>query len=374
MLDSEIGTSALRLWVAAGSAALLVACCGMTFVLPTTRPAEVARAFLIALGAVLGGAVTWASFGGSSTATAERRALEQRVAELTVRTLAPGSPLACLDALAGESVEAACEKAIFDSPASVAAATSYVAARLALLSDIAAFAGRGGAAIDDASMPLRRALETDRFGFLAHVLATRDSCTSENCKTLALLRDPSHVRANLRDATFNHYLERYLLVWAKAAEPAVAEAPPVQAAAPVAAQATPPGPRRMVNIDFPSAASIPAVNIMNPEPSGPVLPGVAAAAAANPNPQSGASASPRRTHKPAGNPPAPAAAHPAPAAAHPAPGGAQAAAVEPIWPEPLPPQPLSVPAAGTAPPQPNPPNPPPAPPSDASAGPAARGQ
>jgi len=60
MLDSEIGTSALRLWMAAGSAALLVACCGLTFVLPTTRMAEVARAILIAFGAVLGGAVTWA--------------------------------------------------------------------------------------------------------------------------------------------------------------------------------------------------------------------------------------------------------------------------------------------------------------------------
>jgi hypothetical protein len=35
-------------------------------------------------------------------------------------------------------------------------------------------------------------------------------------ETLALLGDPSHVRANLRDATFDHYLERYLLVWAKA--------------------------------------------------------------------------------------------------------------------------------------------------------------
>ena len=362
MLDSEIGTSALRLWMAAGSAALLVACCGLTFVLPTTRTAEVARAVLIALGAVLGGAVTWASLGGSSTATAERHALEQRAAELTVRTLAPGSPLACLDALAGESVEVACEKAIFASPASVAAATSYVAARLALLSDISTYTRRGGAAID-ASIPLQHALEIDRFGFLAHVLATRDSCTGENCKALALLRDPSHVRANLSEQTFNHYLERYLLVWANAAEPPVAEAPQAQAA-PVAAQAPPPGPtHKPVNIDFPSAASIPAVSIMNPEPSGPVLPGVAAAAAANPNGQTGTSASSRRAHKPAATPPAP-------AASRPAPSGAQAA-VEPIWPEPMPPQPSAAPSTAATPAQPNPS--PPAPPADASAIPAARG-
>jgi hypothetical protein len=363
-VDSEIGTSALRLWVTAGSAALLVFLCGLTFVLPTTRTAEAVRAILVAVGAVLGAAITWASFGGSSNASVERRALELRVAELTARTLAPGSPLACLDALAGEKVETACEKAIFASPESVASATSYAAARLALLSDIAAYVGRNGAAID-AVQPLRRALETDRFGFLAHVLAVRDGCTSDNCKALGLLGDPRQVRTNLREETFNHYLESYLPIWAKASEPAVAEAPQVQAAAP-AAPANASGPRKIVNIDFPTAASIPAVNIMNPEPTGPVLPGAAAAAAANPNPQSAAPASSRRSHKPAAaNPPAPAAVQLA------APG--QQAAVEPIWPEPLPPRPAVGPAAAVPPPaQVNPVPFAPAP--DANAAAAARGQ
>ena len=153
----------MRLWVTAGSAAMLVFFCVLTFVQPTTRAV---RAILVALGA----AITWASFGGgSSSASAERRALEQRATELAVRTLAPGSPLACLDALAGENVEIACEKDISASRASVATATSYVAARLALLSDITAYTGRGGDAVD-ALLPLRRALEADRFGFLAHVL------------------------------------------------------------------------------------------------------------------------------------------------------------------------------------------------------------
>jgi hypothetical protein len=362
-VDSEIGTSALRLWVTAGSAALLVFLCGLTFVLPTTRTAEAVRAILVAVGAALGAAITWASFGGSGNASVERRALELRVAELTTRTLAPGSPLACLDALAGEKVETACEKAIFASPESVASATSYVAARLALLSDITAYAGRNGATIDAAPL-LRRALETDRFGFLAHVLAARDGCTSENCTALGLLGDPRQVRTNLSEATFNRVLESYLPIWAKASEPAVAEVPQVQAAAP-AAPANASGPRKIVNIDFPTAASIPAVNIMNPEPTGPVLPGAAAAAAANPNPQSAAPASSRRSHKPAANPPAPAAVQLA------APG--QQAAVEPIWPEPLPPRPAVGPAAAAPPPaQVNPVPFAPAP--DANAAAAARGQ
>jgi hypothetical protein len=245
----------------------------------------------------------------------------------------------------------------------VASATSYVAARLALLSDVTAYAGRNGATIDAAPL-LRRALETDRFGFLAHVLAVRDGCASENCKALALLHNPSQVRTNLSEATFNRFLESYLPIWAKASEPAVAEAPQVQAAAP-AAPANASGPRKIVNIDFPTAASIPAVNIMNPEPTGPVLPGAAAAAAANPNAQSAAPASSRRSHKPAANPPAPAAVQPA------APG--QQAAVEPIWPEPLPPRPAVGPA--TAAPPPAQVNPVPfAPAPDANAAAAARGQ
>ena len=364
-VDSEIGTWALRLWVTAGSAALLVVFCVLTFVLPTTRTAEAVRALVVAFGAVLGAAITSASFGGSSNASAERRALEQRAAELAVRTLAPGSPLACLDALAGENVEIACEKAIFASPARVATATSDVAARLALLSDMTAYTGRNGAAFD-ALLPLRRALETDRFGFLAHMLVKRDGCTSENCKALALLRDPSQVRANLSGETFNHYFERYLPIWAKASEPPAGERPQVQAAAP-AAPANSPGARKMVNIDFPTAASIPAVNIMNPEPTGPVLPGVAATAAANPNPQSAAPGSSRRSHSTNRPPMGP---HRRPFKAT---ASAQQAAVEPIWPEPLPPQPSVGPAATAPPPvQLNPFASPPAPGANAAA--AARGQ
>ena len=92
-VDNEIGTSALRLWVTAGSAALLVVLCGLTFVLPTTRTAEAVRAILVAVGAVLGAAITWASFGGSSNASVERRALELRGAELTARALPPARRL-----------------------------------------------------------------------------------------------------------------------------------------------------------------------------------------------------------------------------------------------------------------------------------------
>ncbi len=346
-VDSETGTSALRLWIAAGSAALLIVCCVLAFLRPQSRIAAspVLRAgfvvFGVVLGAVLGVAMTWAFLDHAAMGdrSAERRALELRADELGARAFASGSPLACLDALAGESVEAACERALFVSPASVAAAMSYVAARLALLSGMVAYAERGGADIDEVLLSLRRSLEADRFGFLAHMLAIRDGCTSQNCKALALLHDASRVRANLSGETLDRYLEHYLVLWAKAPDGTLAEGAQAQAAA------TAPGPRK-VNIDFPTAASIPPVSIMNPEPTGPVLPGVAAAAAANPNPQPAAPPSSRRARKPTANP------SPQIGAQPPSSGSA---ATEPIWPEPVPPPPQAAAApAGAAPVQLNP--------------------
>ncbi len=204
--DSELGTSALRLWAAAGSAAAL-----MTFVAfsllwrPSAAPASrTLQAVLVLAPAALGAVMVWAFLdrGDLGNRGVERRALELRGEELGARALAPGSPLACLDGLAGEKVEAACEKALFATPASVASASAYVAERFSLLSSMSNYVKRGGV-IDDVMLPLRRSLETDRFGFLAHVLASRDDCTSQNCKPLGVLHDPSRVRNNMSAGTLD---------------------------------------------------------------------------------------------------------------------------------------------------------------------------
>src|SRR5271154_1982647 len=161
-VDPDIGNSALRLWVAAGSAALLVFVCALAF--DWTRTRTFARVSVVVLGAVLGASLAWAFLDAASVRdrSAERRALEMRAAEFDARTLAPGSPLACLDGLAGDNVESACEKALFAAPATVAAATSYVTVRLGLLADMAAYTKRGGANIDSALLPLRHAPEAAR--------------------------------------------------------------------------------------------------------------------------------------------------------------------------------------------------------------------
>jgi hypothetical protein len=319
-VDPESGASLVRLWIAAGSAALLVALCAAAFFAQARLASKPAmRLGLVVAGAIFGSVMTWALVDREvlASASAERRALELRAQELSTQVLIPGSPLACLDALVGESVEAACEKSLFASPATVAAASAYVGAQLTLLANMTAFGHGQGAEPEAMTAQLRRALETDRFGFVAYVLAIRDGCTAQHCKTLALFHDGSRVRTNLTTAALERYLEHYAAAWTAGPDVPVAEA-----AQPPAATAGLP-PRKPVNIDFPSAASIPAVSIMNPEPKGPVLPGVAAAAAANPNPS--AASGQRHAHKPsAPNPNA------APA------GQTSQPAVEPIWPEPMP--------------------------------------
>ena len=211
----------LRLWLAARSAALLLVSCVLALFQPHPAAARRSPYFalvFVILGAVLGTSITWAFLDRAAVAhrSVERQALELRAQELSARALALGSPLACLDAVAGENVAAACERALFVSPASVAAASSYVAERLALLAAMAAYAERGDADIEDVLLPLRRSLEADPFGFLAHVLSIRDGCTSHNCKSFALLQDASRVRANLSAKRLDHYLEHYLPLWAKA--------------------------------------------------------------------------------------------------------------------------------------------------------------
>ncbi len=304
----------------------------------------VAGAGAVAFGAIFGAAMAWALLHRPPVVDhdADRRALEMRAQELATRGLAPGSPLACLDAVTGEGIEAACEKALFASPETVASATSYAVTRLALLSDMAAYVKAGGTPIDPMVLSLRRAIEADRFGFLAHALMVRDGCTSRDCKALDVLHDPSQVRANLRDGTLGHYLERYLMVWAQPPNAAVADATPGPAAA--ATPAAEPPPHKMVNIDFPTAASIPAVSIINPEPGGKASTGAPAAATANPNPPAVAPTAERRQRKQPGNPP------PAQAAAAPAPPPpATEAQVDPVWtPAPASPPPQAAAAAPPA--------------------------
>lgn len=207
---------------------------------------------------------------------AERRALLARQAELTGRALAPGSPLGCLNGGAGDTLENACEQALFADASSAAAALTYTAARLALLKDAAALAQRKDADVTGAFAGLRRSIELDRFGLAAQVLADRDGCTPEHCPAFALLSDTGALKANLKARVFDQYVSRHAADWGRTvpaaeAAPQARTAPSERAIAPAASAAAPAPAGHPVNSrwDFPSAASIPPVSIMNAEPARP---------------------------------------------------------------------------------------------------------
>ncbi len=214
---------------------------------------------------------------------AEQRILALRADRLAARALAPNSPLACLDAPAGPSVENACADSVFGRPETVASAVGYVAYQLDLLADGAALAeGKQGPG-SKALQALRRSLEADRFGVVAHVLATRSACTAEQCAAFALLSDPSRIKANLKTNTFDRQIASHAKNWPAAAraQSLTKDATPEGAAKttdsqPAVSKPLSPG------YDFPSASSIPPVSIMTPEPAAPPSPPAAGGTAANP--------------------------------------------------------------------------------------------
>ena len=214
----------------------------------------------------------------------ELRLFYERSAALLAGAVAPGSALSCLDELAGETVEAACEKAVFASPEAVAAAVNYVTAKLTLLAD------RKERRLDptfaSGLAPLLPALEIDRFGIVAHVLAERHGCSAATCDALSWFVDRNRVVANLRDHTFDEQVAKFAAFWngsSRAAADGAAAVPSRAVTDGATAGSSYPGPALTVSprYDFPSSQSIPPVNIMAPEPA--VRPGA---------PPSGQSATP----------------------------------------------------------------------------------
>lgn len=265
--DLWLSASALPVWIAGAAAALLCVAGVMAFT-RARQAGSIGAAWRVAL-VLVGAGLTWVVMNGlgGRDEMAIRRGLDARAAELTLRAIAPGSALACLDLVANATVEAACEKSLFASPEAVAAAVAYVDARLTLLSDSLELAvrDRGYAASIER---LRTAIEADRFGIVAHVLTTR-GCAAENCDALKLLRDPARVAANLRERIFDASVVLHASSWRPEGAPAapVAATPsgPVLAAVPplatTGAATTPSG-----RFEYPSAASIPAISIMSAEP------------------------------------------------------------------------------------------------------------
>jgi hypothetical protein len=250
-------------WLAAAAAAVIAVLFVTAFVRaePARIIATLAKAGAVLLALLLG--LSFLDHQNGRDRTQERRALDARVLELTTQA-SRSLPLFCLDALAGEVVEEACEANLFASPENVAAAVSYTAARLKLLAAAADLSELTGDSNDVVVEQLRRALERDRFGLAAQVLAVRDQCTADKCDAFAFLRDSSWIASNLREHAFDIHVARHAPRWSAFSAPQASVAPAGAGALPAAPQ--PPAVNAPANANFPSAASIPAVSIMNNEP------------------------------------------------------------------------------------------------------------
>jgi hypothetical protein len=201
--------------------------------------------------------------------------------------------LSCIDDLAGETVLAACEKALFGSADSAAAAVSYAASKVTRLTAFGDVAAANRSMTPDLQA-LRRAIERDRYGLVAQALEARDHCTSSDCAAFRALTDSHQIAANMDARLYDGLISRYAPSW-NAPATAGALAPSMPTGKPT-------------NADFPTAASTPAVSIMTPEPgTSPSPRGSASAAnAASPSPRPASTAAPAVTKKPRPpRPPAP---------------------------------------------------------------------
>ena len=206
---------------------------------------------LLAVG--VAAAATIRGFG--SGVTAEIRSPPPMIAALPA--------LSCVDDLAGDAVLAACEKALFGSAESTAAALSYAASQITRLM---AF---GDVAAADKNMTpelraLRQAIERDRYGLMAYALAVRDHCTPSDCEIFRALADRHQIVANMDERVYDGLISRYAPTWN-----APAAAGPVAALIPGVPTGKP------TNAEFPTAASTPPVSIMTPEPGSATTPSAA---------------------------------------------------------------------------------------------------
>jgi hypothetical protein len=275
---ADVATGTFVLMVFAAGAAMAVATVLAVFTIRRAGPSGLTGA-LWGGGLVLAGAVlAFLLFDRAPPRdfSADRRAIEARASELTARAIAPGSALACLDDISNVTVENSCEKALFATPEAVASAVAYIDARLSLLASSAVLVDQDPS-YRSAFVRLRRAIEQDRFGFVAHVLAAR-GCNGPDCSDLALLRDTGRVLANLKAHAFESFVGAHSTGWPQgsggvlAAAPAATApqsmtmgvGPTMSASGPHPATTAPPG-----RFDYPSANSIPPVSIMSAEPETP---------------------------------------------------------------------------------------------------------
>ena len=229
------------------------------FAMPLMRLLLAAAALAGVALAVMAGSTAWRSI--------TRRRNGARCCNATALSgdaLAPGSALACLDGGAGETIENACENGGIRRCAK--------RRRRGRLYRRAAGAaqGRGRARRGEpvARPPARGARSNSTAsGSPPMCWPPATAAPPKRCAAFALLRDTGALKANLRVHAFDAYVARYAAAWNKT-EPKNSRSPrSSRGRSPCRSPAAPPPARPVASrYDFPSAASIPPVSIMNAEP------------------------------------------------------------------------------------------------------------
>ena len=134
--------------------------------------------------------ITLLSIGVAGTAIVQGFGTGSRAAPTEARFVPPTSAalpqLSCIDDLAGDAVLNACEKALFGSAESAAAAVAYAASQITLLISLGDVATANKGAGSDL-VALRRAVERDRYGL--------DGLRADDARPLHAIR---HARCSAR--------------------------------------------------------------------------------------------------------------------------------------------------------------------------------
>jgi hypothetical protein len=216
--------------------------------------------------------------------------------------------LSCIDDLAGDAVLSACERTLFGSAESVAAAVSYAAAQLSRLTAIgdAAAVGKPGS---PELLALRRSVERDRYGLVAQVLLVRDHCLPTQCAAFRSMTDTYQISSNMEEHVYDALVSRYAPMWNAPGAVATPLAGPIAALG----ASLPTG--KPTNAEFPTSASTPAVSIMTAEPATGTA-GAAASARSSGSPAAAATAPAARPATSASPPVVAAKKQPTPKPAH----------------------------------------------------------
>ncbi|ETR75497.1 hypothetical protein X566_22605 [Afipia sp. P52-10] len=252
-LDQLWHSPAFPMWVtlaAAGFSALVVL---IVLLRADKTMANGALAVIALLAIGIASTTTVRGFGGMSRS--QDFAIEQPQRISAPQQTASVPALSCLDGLAGDSVEAACERAVFGSADMAAAAVSYAAAQVSRL-----IAAGNTRSLSPEQQLLKRTIERDRYGLVAQVITARERCNAVDCPLFRVLSDSTQIKANMSEHLYDTLVARYAASWNSAATSAPSPAAGLLPGMPTGKPTT---------VDFATSTSIPPVSIMTPEPSPP---------------------------------------------------------------------------------------------------------